>query len=183
MPFEPHEPSTAAAPSPSTPAASGWARYLSDIVFGANDGLITTFAIVSGVAGANLSTRVVLILGMSNLVADGISMGASNYLARRSALDPTERGARVATRHGLVTSAGFVAAGALPLVAYVAPIPAAQRYVVALAITMVALFVIGASRTRVTGGSSLRNGLEMLAVGAAAAATAYLIGDLGARWI
>ncbi|MGL4513484.1 MAG: VIT1/CCC1 transporter family protein [Lacipirellulaceae bacterium] len=58
--------------------------YLRDFVFGAIDGIVTTFAVVSGVAGAGLSPGVVLILGAANLVGDGFSMAASNYLATRS---------------------------------------------------------------------------------------------------
>lgn len=46
-------------------------HYLPDLVYGANDGIITTFAVVSGVIGADLSERVILILGFANLVADG----------------------------------------------------------------------------------------------------------------
>jgi len=53
--------------------------YLRDWVYGGIDGAITTFAIVAGVVGAELSTRVVLILGIANLIADGFSMAASNY--------------------------------------------------------------------------------------------------------
>ena len=59
-------------------------HYLPDLVYGANDGIITTFAVVTGVVGAELSERIILILGFANLLADGFSMGASNYLARRS---------------------------------------------------------------------------------------------------
>jgi VIT1/CCC1 family predicted Fe2+/Mn2+ transporter len=53
--------------------------YLRDWVYGGIDGAVTTFAIVAGVVGAELSNRVVLILGAANLVADGFSMAASNY--------------------------------------------------------------------------------------------------------
>ena len=53
--------------------------YLRDWVYGGIDGAVTTFAIVAGVVGADLSNRVVLILGIANLVADGFSMAASNY--------------------------------------------------------------------------------------------------------
>ena len=59
-------------------------HYLKDLVYGANDGIITTFAVVAGVAGAQLDRRVVLILGFANLLADGFSMGASNFLSIRS---------------------------------------------------------------------------------------------------
>ncbi len=59
-------------------------RYLGDFVFGANDGIITTFAIVAGATGAAFSPVVVIILGFANLFADGISMGIGNYLGKKS---------------------------------------------------------------------------------------------------
>jgi len=54
------------------------------MVFGAIDGSITTFAIVSGVAGAGLSSSIVIVLGLANLLADGFSMAASNFLGTRA---------------------------------------------------------------------------------------------------
>jgi len=61
--------------------------YLKDIVYGANDGIITTFAVVAGVAGAGLDSAVVVLLGIANLLADGFSMAASNYLGSKSEHD------------------------------------------------------------------------------------------------
>jgi hypothetical protein len=77
-------PSGAAAAPGLRPLRAIGRRYVGDLVFGANDGLITTFAVVAGVVGAELAARVVLILGVANLLADGFSLGASTYLARRS---------------------------------------------------------------------------------------------------
>lgn len=62
-------------------------KYIGDLIYGANDGVITTFAVVAGAAGAALSPSVVIILGLANLVADGLSMGASNYLGGKSEKD------------------------------------------------------------------------------------------------
>lgn len=59
-------------------------KYLGDLVFGANDGIITTFAVVAGAVGASLSPVVIIILGFANLFADGISMGVGNYLGNKS---------------------------------------------------------------------------------------------------
>jgi vacuolar iron transporter family protein len=59
-------------------------RYLKSVVYGGLDGIITTFAVVAGVAGASLSTGVVLIMGFANLVADGISMAIGDYLSSKS---------------------------------------------------------------------------------------------------
>jgi VIT1/CCC1 family predicted Fe2+/Mn2+ transporter len=66
-------------------------KYLGDVVFGALDGIVTTFAVVSGVAGANLSSSVVLILGFANLIGDGISMAMGNYLSTKSELEYIKR--------------------------------------------------------------------------------------------
>ena len=122
-------------------------HYLPDLVYGANDGIITTFAVVSGVVGADLSERIILILGFANLLADGFSMGASNYLARRSYADADDRATgREAARHGAATVLGFVTAGLVPLLAYLVPLPDDARFPVAVALTLSTLFAVGASR-------------------------------------
>jgi len=58
--------------------------YLRDWIYGGIDGSVTTFAVVSGVSGAELATRIILILGIANVLADGFSMAASNYLGTRT---------------------------------------------------------------------------------------------------
>jgi VIT1/CCC1 family predicted Fe2+/Mn2+ transporter len=156
-------------------------HYLPDLVYGANDGIITTFAVVSGVVGADLSQRVILILGFANLVADGFSMGASNYLARRSGTDRALHERGDATRHGLATIGGFILAGALPLLAYLAPIEPEARFAGAAILAAAALFAVGAARTVVTKRGLLRSGAEMLLVGSLAAVVAFAVGALAAE--
>lgn len=155
-------------------------HYLPDLVYGANDGIITTFAVVSGVVGAALSERVILILGFANLLADGFSMGASNYLARRSSAETAGDDRLPAVKHGLATIAGFVVAGVVPLAAYLAPVPQEHRFAAAVAIAAATLAVVGASRSFVTKAGWIRSGLEMLAVGVLAGAVAYGIGAFAA---
>ena len=157
-------------------------HYLPDLVYGANDGIITTFAVVTGVVGAELSERIILILGFANLLADGFSMGASNFLARRSYAKADERATGAeAARHGAATVVGFVIAGMVPLVAYLVPLPDDMRFPVAITLTLSTLFAVGASRAFVTRLGWVRSGLEMLFVGALAAAVAYSIGAVASR--
>ncbi|MDX1535596.1 MAG: VIT1/CCC1 transporter family protein [Candidatus Spechtbacterales bacterium] len=59
-------------------------KYIKDAVYAANDGIVTTFAVVASVIGANLEPVVVLILGVANLFADGFSMATGNYLGTKS---------------------------------------------------------------------------------------------------
>jgi VIT1/CCC1 family predicted Fe2+/Mn2+ transporter len=66
-------------------------QYIGDMVYGGLDGIVTTFAIVSGVAGANLGSGIVLVLGLANLLADGFSMAAGAFLALKSELEYYDR--------------------------------------------------------------------------------------------
>lgn len=61
--------------------------HIQDIVYGANDGIVTTFAVVAGTVGAALSPKIIVILGLANLFADGFSMAAGAYLSTRSEHD------------------------------------------------------------------------------------------------
>ena len=151
-------------------------HYLRDLVYGANDGIITTFAVVAGVAGGALSTRAVLIVGVANLLADGLSMGVGNYLGIRS-----QESARAAqglpqeeaspSRHGLATFMAFVFAGAIPLVPYVvAPVDGLHLSTTS---TAAALFAVGALRSLVTIDRWWWAGLEMLGLGMLVAVAAY----------
>jgi VIT1/CCC1 family predicted Fe2+/Mn2+ transporter len=164
-------------------------RYLAEVIYGANDGIVTTFAVVSGVAGAALNPSIVLILGAANLFADGFSMGMSNYLSRRSELD-YQRSVRTAEtesmetlpdgksprRTAFVTFLAFVVAGWAPLVPYILQIT--PVFPLSVAFTGVAFFAVGASRSLVTRRAWYVNGVEMFVVGMAAAVVAFTVGSV-----
>ncbi len=218
-------------------------QYLGEMVYGGLDGIITTFAVVSGVAGAQLGTPVILILGLANLFADGFSMATGAYLSAKSEQEYyrkewareswevehfpdgeraelyevyRKRGyeegearqlvdiqSREPKRwvkammidelgmmkddgnplvNGLVTFASFVVAGVVPLLIYLLglafPIPSQVTFPVAIALSGLALFGLGAAKVTVTKLNPIRSGLEMLIVGGLAASVAYLVGAL-----
>lgn len=223
--------------------ATGQGKYLKSVIYGGLDGTITTFAAVAGVAGASLSPGVVLVIGLANLVADGLSMSIGDYLSSKSEAEyeAAER-AREAWEvehypegekrelreiyeargmesadaaavvdiiaknreswidtmmveelgilpnedsplgNALATFLSFGTFGFLPIVAYVLglfiPALAPWRFGMACALTGLTLFGLGAVKTRITGTSWLRSGLEMLLLGGVAAAAAYGIGAL-----
>jgi len=153
--------------------------FLPELIYGANDGIVTTFAVVAGVEGANLSAQIILILGFANLFADGVSMGASNVISLRSR-DANRPTLAEALPFGAATFAGFLVAGLIPLAAYLVPVYADHRFTYAVLLAGGTLFAVGASRSLLIDRRWYAAGLEMLAIGALAGAIAYGVGVLGA---
>ncbi len=157
-------------------------------VYGANDGIITTFAVVAGVAGAHLSPSVVLALGVGNLLADGFSMGVGDYLGERSEQKLQLQQTGIVVRRqlwitGVTTFLSFLVAGSLPLLPYIFGLLGGSMLIthqltISIITTGLSLFVVGALRTLVMKGIWWRNGLEILGVGAVAAGIAYAVGAM-----
>jgi VIT1/CCC1 family predicted Fe2+/Mn2+ transporter len=162
-------------------------HYIRDLVYGANDGIITTFAVVAGVTGGSLSTIAVLIVGVANLAADGVAMGVGNLLAIRShesALAAAGRPEEEAYpwKHGMATLVAFVVAGAIPLLPYMLPVPESARLFASTLLTLASLFGVGAARAMVTLDRWWKAGIEMLLLGGVVALAAYGAGAI-VRWI
>jgi VIT1/CCC1 family predicted Fe2+/Mn2+ transporter len=163
-------------------------HYIRDLVYGANDGIITTFAVVAGVAGGSLSTTAVLVVGAANLAADGVAMGVGNLLAIRAhesalAADGRPEEETYPWKHGMATLIAFVGAGAVPLLPYMMPAAAGGRLLWSSVFTMAALFGVGVARAAVTQDRWWRTGLEMLMLGGVVAAAAYGAGAVVAALV
>ncbi len=77
--------------------------YFGPFVYGAIDGTVTTFAVVASSYGAGLSAKVVVILGMANLLGDGFSMGASSYASGLSEREQQARAIEIYHHEKLAT--------------------------------------------------------------------------------
>lgn len=158
-----------------------------DAVFAANDGIVTTFAVVAGATGANLSPSIVVILGFANLFADGISMASGNYLGVKSEIEyqkakkPEFKNEHRPIRHGLTTFFSFLVAGFLPLAPYVAGFEV--KFVLSAAIVGLALFAVGCLRAWYSERNWFFGGIEMLLIGGVAATVAYLVGFLLDKYV
>jgi len=78
-------PDEATSPPPEyQPHIGATRQYMRDIILGVNDGLVSTFLLVSGVVGGGLTTTQVLLTGISGALAGMISMAIGEYLATKS---------------------------------------------------------------------------------------------------
>lgn len=158
------------------------AELLKDIVYAANDGIVTTFAIVAGVRGGGLAVAAVVILGFANLFADGFSMAVSNYLGTESEKEFLEaerlKEARYErpVRNSVVTFFAFVVAGLLPLFPFINMWAGPNSFRYSLAFALLLLFALGAIRSVYTRHGWFVSGLKMLILGGIAAEIAYIVG-------
>lgn len=163
------------------------ASLFGEAIFAADDGLITTFAVVAGSAGASIATSTVLILGFANLFADGLSMATGKYLGVESEVDYERAEERNLIKHasplktGLVTYAAFASSGLLPLLPFI--LGKSHVFLQSSVVVGISLFAIGSLRSLFTKKHWLKSGLEMFFIGGVAAAIAYLVGYLLERFI
>ena len=154
-------------------------------VLGGVDGTITSFAIVAGSDASGVAWSVVTVIGVSSLLADGLSMGISEFLSstslraqREVSSGPASSGASPALL-GASCFAAFVVCGAVPLGAYLLLF---QSVVGCVSIVILELMALGAART--CGGSSepvLEAVAQTLLLGGAAGSVAYGTGYLAHR--
>ena len=73
-------------------------EYITEFVYGGIDGVVTTFAVVAGAAGANADVVYVLIFGFANLIADGFSMSVGSFFSTKTQRENFEKHKAIAYR-------------------------------------------------------------------------------------
>ena len=211
-----------------------------DMIFGANDGLVSTLAFVAGVFGAITDPSIVLLSGVAELFAGTISMAVGSYQSSKSELEVLEKESerkkvkkgttveeekeelirfyqaegfkreeaeaivkRIVEEKGLPTQtntleelgfapeehgnpvkagvlcgASFGLAALVPILPFALPLNIWEALVASIAGTVATLFGVGAMKTIFSRKSWIRSGLEMMVIGASAAAITYIIGTL-----
>jgi len=157
-------------------------KYLTEFIYGAIDGTVTTFAIVAGVVGAGLSPGIVLILGFSNVLADGFSMASSNFLSERAEERLGNTNQKRPLQTALATFISFVVLGTVPILSFVFEYFfgwfTGDQFLVSCILTALAFIFIGFVRGKITKQNSTQSILETLLVGGIAASVAYFVGAL-----
>ncbi|WP_438831576.1 VIT1/CCC1 transporter family protein [Streptococcus pluranimalium] len=155
-------------------------KYSKSITYGGLDGIITTFAVVAGAIGGKLDVTAIIILGFSNLLADGFSMAAGDYLSSTTE-DGTD--SNQALKNALMTFLSFNLFGLVPLLTYLLLLKIATftdqiTLILASILVSLALIALGWVKATITGQSKKVEILRTLLVGIIAAAVAYGIGQL-----
>jgi len=161
---------------------------LREFIYGGMDGAVTTFAIVTGAAGANFSSKVILILGLANVLADGFSMAVGAYLSEKADQQLAARDSDEeqeddnAFAASVATFVSFIVVGLVPLSVYIADYVFSLELgdgalILSVILTCAAFAAVGYLRAVVTKISAFRSVLESLGLGVAAAVISYSLGS------
>ncbi|WP_083078506.1 VIT1/CCC1 transporter family protein [Actinobaculum suis] len=158
-------------------------------VLGANDGIVSTAAVVLGVAGASSSPQAIIIAGMASLVGGAISMALGEYVSVAAQLDSEKAALRRLGREPhpgeLVSPMGaaiasflsFVVGALIPLLAVALP-PVAWRVPAAFIATLIALAITGYVSARIGDADPKRATLRVVIGGFLGLGATFLIGHL-----
>jgi len=215
-------------------------RFIREVMFGMNDGLVSTIGFVAGATGALMQTRLVLLAGVASVVAGALSMGIGAYLASKAQRDFFESEKARERREieevpeierneireiftklgfqkdevemivrrvtsdkdlwvrfmmreelgileesfdnpvtvGLLMAGAFVVGAVAPLLPYMMMENVLMALKVAVAVSLVALFIIGVGKTGLTQQPWLRSGAEVMLLGSLAAGVGFVIGKI-----
>ncbi len=168
---------------------------LREFVYGGMDGAVTTFAIVTGAAGASLESKYILILGLANVMADGFSMAVGAYLSEKAdqQLEEKKTGKKndnveSPLSASIATFISFILVGLVPLLIYILDFTldlnlGEDALVYSITLTLVAFAGIGYLRAIATKISKATSVLESLGLGVAAAVISYTVGTILERII
>ena len=149
-------------------------KYLPQMVYGAVDGTVTTFAVVAGATGGDLSNRTIIILWLASLLADGASMSISAYLSARSDTSTSSMfSKKTPFSMALWTLASFVVIGFIPMIPFVFNL---WGFTASSVMTGAAFVLIGGLRAKIGKTPIIVSIIQTLALGTIAALIAYGVG-------
>jgi VIT1/CCC1 family predicted Fe2+/Mn2+ transporter len=149
--------------------------FLGEFIYGATDGIITTFSIVAGAAGGSLLHNVIIILGISNVLSDGYSMGVSRYLSAMAEIEQGILSNKDAVSSGIATFLAFVIVGVLPILPFFFYKGNTAKKI-SLFIATILFALIGIIKGYVLNQSIITNGTRSLFIGLSAALISYSVG-------
>ena len=152
-------------------------NYLPSIVYGGSDGAVTTFSVMAGAYGAGLPARIVIILGLANLFADGFSMASADYLAEDSKVDSRKS---ENLKSAFTTFLSFVSIGSIPLLPFLLTINNLGNtsiFYASAILTILTFVFIGYMRGRILKRNKIHTILQSVIICSISAFVAYFVGE------
>ncbi len=162
-------------------------RELREIIFGLEDGMVSTLGAITGLAGATDNRAIVIVSGFVIIAVESLSMAAGTYLSNKSEVLADGLTRRHQHRQdnpikdALYMGISYITGGIVPLYAYWI-FPVAIAIPVSIVSVVIALFTLGFTSGKLTRINPLRNGIEMITISLSAALLGYIVGKVASSF-
>ncbi len=157
-------------------ATSIYTRY---ILFGVEDGLVSTVGFLSGIVAGGVSQPTLILTGLVLITVEAFSMAVGSFLSEdtieESQNDP--KATYQSSVAGVYMFVSYFLAGLIPLIPYTISYTP-QTLMFSVTLTLVALFVLGYISARAFGIPVLRRSLRTLILGGLAVFIGIIIGRI-----
>ena len=146
--------------------------YFRNIIFGAEDSLVSTVGVLFGVATANPSKSLILLTGLLVISVEALSMGVGAYLSETSENELKHKYSNTPMFSGAFMFISYFLAGFIPLAPYLLVNVYYARFM-SVVLSLLALFVLGFIPQ-----SSIKAAVRMVAIAGAAICLGFIIAHL-----
>lgn len=160
-------------------------EFLREIVFGANDGVVTAIGFLVGMAGAVADQRIIVIAGVLTIIAGSASMALGNYLGVKSqneynrlnkdTKDWVENSPILA---GIIMGISYLVAGFPALLPFIFVKPPARALIMSVIIAVIIMGLIGTFRWFLSKKNLKGKVTETIVIGIIAAGIGFIAGEL-----
>lgn len=153
--------------------------FLRNFIFGAEDGLVSTVGLLSGVSFAGLDRKEIIISGIILILVEALSMGAGVYISEDSSNDMAEKDQRDdQLGDSFIMFFSYALIGLLPLLSYIFVTDTRQAFYYSIATTIIALISLGIFRSVYTKKPMLSSVIKTTTIGTLVVLIAVSVGSL-----
>ncbi len=152
--------------------------YIRNFIFGAEDSLVSTVGLLTGIASAGIAQKEIAISGIVLICVEAFSMSVGSFLSERTTEESSpdykqkDSNSLVAA---IIMFASYLFCGLVPLSPYLI-LEVNQAFWWSIILSLLALFVLGLVSAKILKTKILKNGLRMMVIGGMAIGLGVIIG-------
>ncbi len=153
-------------------------QYIKTIIFGLQDGLVSTMGVITGIAEGSRDRFIILLSGLIVIAVESLSMASGEYISSKSEIELKKDLGKNPKTAGWLMGVSYIIGGVVPVIPYIFINWPYSLYISIFA-TMFTLFAIGFLKSKFVKVNALKGGLEMLTIAGVSALVSYVIGYFG----
>ena len=157
--------------------------YIRNFIFGAEDSLVSTVGLLSGIASAGISRADIIVSGVVLIFVEAFSMSVGSFLSERATEESESNFNQATSKSGVAAVIMFISylvCGLVPLFPYLFNANEQAFWHSNLA-SLIALFVLGLVSAKILKTNLWKNAIRMLVIGGVAIGLGAVVGMLISR--